>query len=187
MESADIYHTDVEMIMDLMKLFLAYDNSKLSDKDKYDILKLQKLIIELFPVAQSNRMSTIYSIVTELYRKNKKDYLEKNITNLNPNQNNTNKEDHLIVLFYRTSCSACKNIMDIWENFKNLNQDSNFIFLEFDSDDSDNDTKRIFSYFNIEYVPTVFKIRYDAISKHDIAKKLDKNITLDTLNNFAIF
>jgi tyrosine-protein phosphatase YwqE len=186
METIDIYHTDIEMVMDLMKLFLAYDRKDLSDEDKLDILRLQKLIIELFPVAQSNRMSTIYSIVTEMYRKNKKEYFEKTINN-NPNQGNINKEDHLIALFYRTSCPACKNIMDVWKKFKNLNQDSKFIFLEFDSDDSDDNTKRIFSYFNIEYVPTIFKIRYDAASKNDIAKKLNQSITLESLTNFANF
>ena len=184
MESTDIYHTDVEMVMDLMKLFLAYDKNELSDKDKYDLLKLQKLVIQLFPVAQSNRMSTIYGILTDIYRNNKKEYFERN---LNSELVNNHKEDHLIVLFYRTSCPACKNIMSIWENFKKLNQDSNFIFLEFDSDDSDDNTNRIFSYFNIEYVPTIFKIRYDASSKEDISKKLKQSITLDSLTNFAVF
>jgi len=68
----DQYNTDIEMVMDFMKLSLIFDDDKVSQKDRTDTLILQKSILELLPVAQSNRMSAAYDILRKIYRLNKK-------------------------------------------------------------------------------------------------------------------
>jgi len=193
----NIYNTDIEMIMDFMKLSLIYDESK-SDKDRLDIIKLQKAILEILPVAQSYRMSTIYGLLADIYRKNKNYYIEnsqsasmkKSIFSHQLQRNTSNvlqkqKEDHVIILFYKSTCPACQKIMGDWLEFKRQSNNSNFTIIDCDSDKLEN--KQIFQYFKIEFVPTVLKLRFDVRSADNIVTKMNETINLDNLNKFAIF
>lgn len=251
MDSSNIYSTDIEMVMDFMKLSLAYDDKNISDKERFDIIKLQKAILELLPVAQSNRISTIYGILADIYRKNKKEYVDhtkktlfvspphigqysqptrvpcdnkqvvqittrapqgltgvlpqglirssqsqglatipqKSINLVQPQQNHEllekQKEDHVIALFYRATCPACQRIMGDWLEFKRQHKDSNFTVIDYDSEKPEN--KQIFQFFKIEFVPTIFKLTFDAQDKKKITTKMNDEINLGNLQKFANF
>lgn len=230
MESTDIYNTDIEMVMDFMKLSLAYDDKNISDKERFDIIKLQKAILELLPVAQSNRMSSVYGMLADIYRRNKKEYTDytKKPLFMSPVQIQTSipmpvrqqarqderqvvqittrqpfmipqqskvpmdlislqkkKEDHIIVLFYRSTCPACQKIMGDWLEFKRQHKDSAFTVIDYDSENPEN--KQIFQYFKIEFVPTIFKLMFDAQDKNKITTKMEGEINLANLHRFANF
>jgi thiol-disulfide isomerase/thioredoxin len=249
METANIYNTDIEMITDFMKLSLIYDNKNISDKERFDIIILQKSIIELLPVAQSNRMSTIYGILADIYRRNKteivnhtkkplfasssrnlmfdkqsdqnvqipipntyestahKSYVQSPYMQISTRQHQrfneipsrstmlenipdrqvlkNQKEDHVIVLFYRSTCPACQKIMGDWIEFKRQHKDSNFSLIDYDNDNPDN--KQIFQYFKIEFVPTIFKLTFDALDKNKITTKMNSEINLANLHSFVNF
>lgn len=221
MESIDIYNTDIEMIMDFMKLSLAYDDKNMSDNDRFDIIKLQKAILELLPVAQSNRMSAVYGFVTEIYRKNKKEYvdsvkpllitpsssivLESAVSPratkiLDRSQSGAKvlfdqrkesqyvqkqKEDHIIILFYKSTCPSSQRIMGDWFEFKRQHKDSPFTILDYDSNNPENID--IFRHFKVTFVPAVFKLTFDAKDKNNLATKMKDTITHDSLHKFAIF
>ncbi len=178
----ETYNTDIEMIMDFMKLSLAYDKVS-TYQDKKDILKLQQGVIELLPIAQSNRISSIHSIMNEIYNKNKENLslLDKDIAHDKIDDENF-KRDHFIVLFYNNTCSACNKIMPIWEEFKQNNEDSNFTILQWDA--SDPTTTKVFEYFNITEVPTIIKLELD---KNNYVTHMTTDITLEYLNDFGHF
>jgi hypothetical protein len=68
---SNAYNSDIEMIMDFLKLsIISNDVSQSGDKRK-DALNLQKAMLETLPVAQSNRISRIYSKMHEIYRLNR--------------------------------------------------------------------------------------------------------------------
>lgn len=77
--SEETYSTDIEMVMDFLKLSIIFDKPKASNDNLAAILTLQKAIIELLPVAQSNRMSTIYAMMANIYRTNKRELEQRRI------------------------------------------------------------------------------------------------------------
>jgi thiol-disulfide isomerase/thioredoxin len=187
MEATDIYKTDIEMVMDFMKLSMGFDNENISDKERYDIIKLQKAILELLPVAQSNRMSTVYGILADIYQKNKKEYTDR--LSSHPDKHvmitTKQKENRVIVLFYRPTCPACKKIMGHWKEFKRQHKDSNFTITEYNSENPDN--REIFESFEIEFVPTIFKLAFDEKDNKRIKTKMNDKIDPDSLHRFAKF
>ena len=182
--SSDQYNTDIEMVMDFMKLSLLFDDSNISQDDRIDVLKLQKSILELLPVAQSNRMSAAYDMLRNIYRQNKKEYIQQQYTKTKtlsspiPDKRN----DHYILLFYKSLCPACKRIMDTWGRFKHQHMSSNFTIIDYDAMDPKN--QGIFEQFKIESVPTIFKLKLDTTN---YIQKMMTDITLENLNNFANF
>lgn len=212
-DQSETYNTDIEMVMDFMKLAILFNNDEISENDKHDILLLEKSIIEVLPVAQSNRMSSIYSLLSEIYRNHKiifkqsklssqhvtqksnKNYNVNTHTNVDVNNNNivtlprifsTNnkRNDYFIILFYNSGIynPYCKKVMNEWEKFKQSNSSSNFTIQQYDNVDLDN--TEIFKHFNLEYIPIIIKLRLDA---QNYIEKLQGDITLDKLNNFAHF
>lgn len=170
------YNTDIEMVMDFMKLSLIFDDDIVSHKERADILKLQRVLVELLPVAQSNRMSACYDILRKIYHKNKYEFM--NPVKKIPDKRN----DHYILLFYKSTCPASRHIMGDWEEFKRQHMDSNFTIIEYDSMDPKN--ADVFAYFKVDSVPTLFKLRLD---QSDYIQKMSSNISPHTLNDFAKF
>ena len=72
----DIYETDIELVMDFMKLSIIYDSTNIKNCKR--IIKLQKRIIDNLPVAQSERMSSVYTLLQKIYHENKKEYINNN-------------------------------------------------------------------------------------------------------------
>lgn len=70
-ETSNVYNSDIEMIMDFVKLSIIFNDSKQSETRRLESLKLQKAILETLPVAQSNRISQTYSKMMEIYRLNR--------------------------------------------------------------------------------------------------------------------
>jgi len=60
------YDTDIEMIMDFLKLAILYNKCTNINK-KSDIIILEKALIKLLPIANNERMLRIYSIITDIY------------------------------------------------------------------------------------------------------------------------
>src|SRR5579872_6688141 len=188
-DQSETYNTDIEMVMDFMKLAILFSKDEISENDKHDILLLEKSIIEVLPVAQSNRMSSIYGILSEIYRKHKmifkskqslsfshmytysninKNYDENNIMVMprifsnNNTSNNDKRNDYFIILFYSSDIHNphCSKIMNDWEKFKLANSLSNFTTQQYDSMDPNN--TEIFQHFDLEYVPVIIKLRLDS-------------------------
>lgn len=171
-DGKSIYTTDIEMVMDFMKLALFFDktnNSNFKDnQNKKMILKLESSLLELLPVAQNNRMASIYKILTLIH--NKQQILIKP---------NINKKSQFIILFFSSSCPASQKILNDWKQFKNQPHES-FTVIDYDGDDFSND--EIFKHFNITDVPTVIKLNLtDTIN----VEKLDVPITLESVDNFS--
>lgn len=170
--NSDIYNTDIEMIMDFMKLSLLFDDENVSDKDKMDILQLQKKIIDILPVSQSNKISAAHRILEEIYQINENEL------------NDSKRREHCIILFYKSTCPACQRILGVWENFKRQNANSDFTIIDYDAMDPEN--TEIFKHFKIDSVPTIFKLKFDR-KDHDFIEKLSVPITSGSLNDFARF
>lgn len=66
-----IYNSDIEMIMDFVKLSIIFNDKTQTDSRRTEALNLQKLVLETLPVAQSNRVAQIYSKMQEIYRLNR--------------------------------------------------------------------------------------------------------------------
>lgn len=61
---------DIEMIMDFIKLSMTFNKIYSINKNyATDILDCQKRIIDLLPIAQSNRMALIYNVMNNVYQK----------------------------------------------------------------------------------------------------------------------
>jgi len=69
--STKVYESDMEMILDFLKLSIVFNDKLQSEKRRSDSLKLQQAMLEILPVAQSNRVSKIYSKMHELYSLNR--------------------------------------------------------------------------------------------------------------------
>jgi thiol-disulfide isomerase/thioredoxin len=210
----EIYNTDIETVMDFMKLSILFDNPKTDPNNLKTIIELQKSILELLPVAQSERMASVYTLLVEVYHQNKKDInknvvnknvvdknvvdknvIDKNVINKNvvvagtkdstQTQQIDKKLYHFIILFYKSSCPACKKIMPHWNEFKRLSvlRPANFTIIEYDSDDKIN--AEIFQRFKIEDVPTVVKLRLDRDSNY--AEGMTDSINVNNLLKFGIF
>jgi hypothetical protein len=179
----EIYKTDIETVMDFMKLSILFDNPKTTTDNLENIVGLQKSILELLPAAQSERMASVYKLLVEVYRQNKKDLLGlKEPTKSNQTDKNL---DYFIILFYKSSCSACKKIMPYWNEFKrqSMLQSTNFTPIEYDSDDTAN--AEIFQRFKIENVPMVVKLRLDR--NNNYAEGMVDPISVNNLLNFSVF
>jgi len=190
------YNTDIEMVMDFMKLSLLFDGKDTTDTNKLHILALQKNILDIIPVAQSNRMTAINKILEPIYHMNMSEYNRVQKLNQLSNQSNkinnpikggdkninSNKENQYIIMFHRSSCQACKKIWKKWTEFKNQNMDSDFTILEYDADVRTTLIKEKYEQFKIEYVPTVIKLN----GKGD-KEILVGNVTKNNLRIFADF
>ncbi|VBB17948.1 hypothetical protein YASMINEVIRUS_411 [Yasminevirus sp. GU-2018] len=213
----DQYNTDIEMVMDFMKLAVLFDNKEINDSDKKNILSLQKSIIELLPVAQSDRMSAVYATITKIHKTQLRIFAmmptpvtqqqqtlpqiidldqrfgrveshgvpmssSKQLYTLQKPVPQDKTNDHFIVLFFRSSCPACKAISNDWRRFKQESVNSNFTVLEYDGDDPANMT--IFKHFGVELVPTVIKLRLD---QQNYAEKLTSQPSYESIRRFAKF
>jgi len=92
------------------------------------------------------------------------------------------RNDHYILLFYKSTCPACHRIMGNWKEFKHNSVNSNFTVIDFDSLDPQNNG--IFEYFKIDAVPTLFKLKLDS---KDYVQKMKSDVTLNNLHEFARF
>jgi len=195
------YESDIEMVMDFMKLSLLFDNASNTIDNLITITKLQKSILEILPVAQSNRMSSIYDLLAEIYRRNKREVEDKSRSTegypkgyskgLSLDRNNflsdnlsNKRKDHFIILFYKSSCPQCIKINPIWNEFKMQNDLSNFTTIEYDWDDTSN--SEIFRLFKIKKVPTIVKLRLDN-NAGNYAEELVETVNLDNLSRFTNF
>jgi thiol-disulfide isomerase/thioredoxin len=190
-EYNESYNTDIEMVVDFMKLSILFDKNTTSINDKQDIIKLQQSILETLPAAQSERMAAIYKMMNNIYLKNKQQaetFSQRSIftTQTNPiiiSRNLNKKADHFIVLFYKSSCPVCQSIMSTWNEFKRQHQDSNFTVLDYDINNANN--VQLFKYFNILQVPTIIKLQLD--KKEGYIEKFQGTISLDSLHQFSNF
>lgn len=190
LDSSEHYNNDIELVMDFMKLSLLFDNSTKNPSNLKEITKLQKDILELLPVAQSNRMSAVYDLLADIYRRNMNeldgkilDKPEQKIFSKQQKQQNK-RNTHFMILFYKSSCATCQSILPFWEEFKRQNSMANFTCLEYDKDDDSN--KEIFTRFKIENVPSVVKLRLDR-NTSDYSEKLTSSINLENLLKFTLF
>jgi hypothetical protein len=71
MDTSGVYNSDIEMIMDFLKLSIISNDTSQSNERRSEALNLQKAMLEVLPVAQSNRVSQIYSKMHEIYRLNR--------------------------------------------------------------------------------------------------------------------
>lgn len=196
----ETYNTDIEMVMDFMKLSIIFDNKKIGEMHRSEALRLQGAIIEMLPIVQSNRMEQAYGIIRKIYLANKReadsdssdsddfdefDEVEAPLIS-KPSvpmkfAEAGKSRDNFIVLFHKSSCPACKKIMPTWNQFKGMHTDNpNFTILDWDSNDPKN--RGVFDYFKIEFVPTVFKLE---LLEPDIVTKLEDPITLPALTNLV--
>jgi thiol-disulfide isomerase/thioredoxin len=194
MESEYAYNTDIEMVMDFMRLAILFKNQNLNESDLANIIDLEQALIELLPVAQSNRMSTVYNNLTIIHKKHKKMFENRHKSNIaiashhqkinyNPLEKALDKrDDHFIVLFYNSLCSSCMKIMDDWTKFKQLHTRSNFTILDYNNRDPNNSS--IFNRFKITHVPTIIKLRLDS---QDYMEIMQGPININTLGDFAYF
>lgn len=179
----DVYKTDIELVMDFMKLALAFDKPNVSQKQRKVLLDLQQKILELLPVAQSNRMEAVYKMMEVAYRINTDTYAQTVSSVLPTTLDEKEKtEEHAIVLFYRSSCPACQSILPIWKEYKSQNISSPFTIAEYDADEPSNAS--IFRRFNISAVPTVLKLR---IGRELNVEKLKDPITSSSLSSLSVF
>lgn len=179
----EIYNTDIEMLVDLLKLNFNFDslsglpdtsNEKLSEN-----LVLQKNLLDIInnsPEKKSKRIESAYNILSDIYHRNKKSLSDRLLNN---------KNNHIIVLFYRTTCGDCKRIMGEWDKFVEHYSGSEFKIISYDGDNQDN--MKIFKYFKITDVPTVLKLRLDTKDRETMITKMSDNISYETLRNFATF
>jgi thiol-disulfide isomerase/thioredoxin len=177
------YDTDIEMVMDFMKLSFIFDKPETSIENLKEIIKLQYSLLELLPVAQSNRMATIHNLLNDVYRKNKKELEKRAMPCQKPNLTQKKEGTQFVILFYRSSCPACKKIFPQWTEFKKRNSLENFTTLEYDNDDKSNE--KIFELFKINEVPTVIKLKLDKSANY--AEILNAPIDLENLSKFSVF
>jgi hypothetical protein len=182
------YTNDIEMVMDFMKLSILFDKSEnTQEKNIHEklktILEMQKSILELLPVAQSNRMASVYELMVSIYRKNKQSVNEQSkseqtksetllmskpsfANNSSANKNNK-KNDHYMILFYDLSRPESEQIIKHWNEFKRNNSSENFSMIEYDINDSSlqdsirSDNSELFSLFKIKNIPSVIKVKLD--------------------------
>jgi len=114
---SEAYYTDIQIIMDFMKLSFVIDKSDVHQPYKKEALELQHQLLDLLPVAQSNHMSEIYKRLRRVYDINY-DTLER--------QTNNNKAFNLI-LFYDSESPHYDRIASTWDRFKRMNR-SNSIY-----------------------------------------------------------
>jgi len=168
------YNTDIEMVMDFMRLAVLFNDRSLPETERSNILMLEKAVIDLLPIAQSHRMASIYALINKIYEK------QQSQSQSHPHpQSQSGGIDHFIVLFYRSTCPACQKIMNDWENFKKA-PINGFTTIQFDGDDISN--RDIFKYFKVNSVPTIFKLQLD---RQDYIHKLEGPITYESLTRFA--
>lgn len=68
------YNNDIEMVMDFIKLSLLFDSKNTTDTNKLHILALQNAILNIIPVAQSNRMTAVNKILDHICHMNMTEY-----------------------------------------------------------------------------------------------------------------
>lgn len=160
-EKLEKYTTDVELVSDFMNLALLYDNKNASLKEKQEIVLLEKNIIDLLPVSQSNRMSTIYSMINDIH---------------NIHKNNMKTNEKYLTLFYD------KHIPIDWMNFEKYSK-KNILLKTYDINDIEN--RKLIKYLNVSSFPSVLKLNLDG--SKDYVIKMNEPITLNNLINFAKF
>jgi hypothetical protein len=196
-DNAEVYSSDIELVIDFMKLALVFNdqNEEVSFDNKVEIINLETKILQLMPVAQSNRMESTYKILKQILKKqsmvlesvhSKSDQLDQSRHEVYKKTDSVklldSREDRYILLFFDTNCSACKMIKPIWNEFKESVKDQIiYTVLEYDSIMENNP---IFKKFNVEYLPSVIKL--DLITSVKITM-MKKQITLKSLSEFASF
>lgn len=174
MDTKEKYLTDVELVSDFMNLALLYDNNKSTKNEKQEILTLEKEIINLLPIAQSNRMTTIYSLMNEIYKLHANEKIEQ--LNDNANTNDEILKDYYLVLFYD------RQIPSVWSKFEQFVNKNKIINTKvYDKNDPRNN--ELINYLNINEYPYVAKLQLDG-STQDYLIKMNKSLTLNNLTEF---
>jgi thiol-disulfide isomerase/thioredoxin len=209
-DNAEVYSSDIELVVDFMKLALIF-NDKKSDKsghDKLEIINLETDILRLMPVAQSERMASVYKILKKILKKQtiifetmhgtyidnrEKDQAyhracvkmisEEDKSSRHPQfmSKLVSKDDRYVILLFDIKCPACQRIKPIWDNFRNTVKNSQFTVLEYDALEKN---IPIFEKFNVSHVPTIVKLDLTVSAK---ITELNEQITQQSLNNFAVF
>lgn len=187
MESSDKqYYTDVQIIMDFMKLSFIIDDVSIHIDYRNNALELQKGLLDLLQVAQSNRMAEIYKKLNIVYTINQE--------TLGKQQPDDNLKYNLI-LFYDSQCPRYKRMVNDWKKYKSSYQ-NNLIYniLDYDIRDIIYSEKKnipltekqlkkreLFNQFKIRESPTIVSINLD----NGNGMKMSKNITFENILNFV--
>lgn len=183
--SIESYYTDIQIIMDYMKLAFIIDKQDIHIPDKKEALELQKKLLDLLPVAQSNRMAEIYKRLHNVYDINY-DTLER-LTN--------GSKAYNLILFYDSGCSHYDRIASTWDAFKSTNR-GNSIYGIFSYDMRDiiySEKKNIpltkkqlkkielFKRFEIEDFPTLACVDMN----NGMGRIMRSDITLERIDEFV--
>jgi len=186
MESSDEkYYTDIQIIMDFMKLSWIIDDKSIDIEYKREALKLQKGLLRLLQVAQSNRIAMIYKKLHTVYMINQDTIGQKKNNNLNYN----------IILFYDSECPSYKKMSEVWDNFKSINIDNNLYgIVDLDIRDiiysekkniqltqKQMRNKELFKRFNIQKTPTIAAVNMN----NGKGLWMEQNITLENIHKFV--
>jgi len=170
--------------MDFMKLSFIIDKSDVHIPYKKEAMGLQKNLIDLLPVAQSNRMSEIYKRLHTIYDINY-DTLER-LTNTNKAYN--------FILFYDSECPHYDRIASTWDMFKSANhRNSIYGIFSYDMRDIIYSGKKnipftkkqlkkmeLFDRFKIEDFPTLACVDMNK----GTGRVMRSEITLERINEF---
>lgn len=193
------YTSDIQYVMDFMKLAEIFNSDKASVHQKNAILLMEKALYETLPVAQSNRMSRIHSHLHDIIKKHDQmlEIMHKNLNvqNMQRQQMSRNvsekdeiakdkKKEHFIIFFYSSKCGACKKVMADWKTFTSIHHDSNFTILEYDSTKPED--MKTFETLHITTVPTIVKLNLD-VKTPDYLTTLKGDINIRSLLDFAHF
>jgi hypothetical protein len=186
------YNTDIQMIMDFLKLSFIIDDPKIGMNHKKQSIELQKALLELLPVAQSHRISAIYDILHKIYISNtdmiqNSEIVGGNVVQLGDNliqlgDNLVQSNDNYLVLFYDSICSQCQKILPVWNEFKQSQIDLiNYQLIDYDIQNSLN--RQIFDHFDIGAVPTIYRLN---LASPNYKTEINVPITIDNLNNMIL-
>lgn len=186
------YTSDIQFVMDFMKLAELFNSDKATIHQKRAMLTMEQGLYDTLPVAQSNRMSKIYSYLHDIIKKHEQiletmHKIPKQITRNISEKDEIAKDkrkDHFIIFFYSSNCGACKRVMADWNTFKDIHRDSNFTILEYDS--AKPQDMETFNALHIKNVPTIVKLKLD-VRTPDYLTVLGGDINIKSLLDFAHF
>lgn len=184
----DSAYSDFDMIGDFIRLNIIINRDSTTLKDKQDSLELQGVLLQLMQVTENNEI-LFYNLLHDVYISNVRYINElsgsheaKKITTHELDEE-SDRDNNFMILFHNPDCSACRETMPVWNEFKAKSNETSrkIIILEFE--DNDHNSK-VFEYFKIQYVPTIIKLQLD---KKKYATLFNDDINISNLLKFSQF